>query len=515
MRVTIRKLKASATALWADTSGVILPYVTVLLVIFVGAGALALDGARSTSLQTQLQKGADALAIAGAAELDRLSTSTSRATSAINTLVTNSNLFTGANVTVSSIRFLSSIPASDNTTISAVLCTNACTTAQSIQARFVEVTVQPVSMPTIMPVQFLGSANSVTAGASAVAGMDQISCGLTPMFICNPFEQPGDTYDQATQRIEQADADPAFKRRLIRLADSNAPGASGTWGPGDFGYLFPEPGSLPTDSCFPGGQEIGRAMAIARPLICVRQNGIDLMPGNPTAALNGLNTRFGKYASGPLSNAACKTAYPPDQNIRTGFIPQGGGPNSWCSDNNADGQVTGAGIDWPPGPNNTALPADSCLLGQNNCSPIYNMGADSWNCEAYWAAAHPLRSGEKPAGCTAVTTTMSRYDMYVQEITNGWHNDAAATTPFETGVPQCPGAPPTANRRLMDVAIVNCGSSPVPIQSNATNVPVAAFGRFFLTHAVPTAGQTKPYAEFRGILQRGAGIVYDQVQLYR
>ena len=62
-----------------------LPYVTIMLVIFVGVGALALDGARATSLQTQLQKGADALAIAGAAELDRLTTSTSRATNAINT----------------------------------------------------------------------------------------------------------------------------------------------------------------------------------------------------------------------------------------------------------------------------------------------------------------------------------------------------------------------------------------------------------------------------------------------
>ena len=82
--------------LWHDSDGIMLPYVTIMLVIFVGVGALALDGARATSLQTQLQKGADALAIAGAAELDRLTTSTSRATNAINTLVTNSSLLTGS-----------------------------------------------------------------------------------------------------------------------------------------------------------------------------------------------------------------------------------------------------------------------------------------------------------------------------------------------------------------------------------------------------------------------------------
>ena len=336
MRLSVWKLTASVRALWADTDGIMLPYVTIMLVIFVGVGALALDGARSTSLQTQLQKGADALAIAGAAELDRLTTSTSRATNAINTFLTNSILLTGSNVTVSSIRFLSSLPASDNTAITAVLCTTACTAAQSIQARFVEVTVAPVSMPTIMPVRFFGATNnSVTAGASAVAGMDQVSCGLTPLFICNPFEQIGDTYDQATARIEAADLDPTFKRKLIRLADTGAPG---TWGPGDFGYLVPEPGTLPNDSCFPNaGDEIGKAMGMDKPLICVRQNGVDLNTGNTAAALRGLNTRFGQYQNS--MPASCKTSYPPDRNVKSGYKAGPGG--DWCRatpDGNASGE---------------------------------------------------------------------------------------------------------------------------------------------------------------------------------
>ena len=58
-------------------------------------------------------------------------------------------------------------------------------------------------------------------------------------------------------------------------------------------------------------------------------------------------------------------------------------------------------------------------------------------------------------------------------------------------------------------------SSPVPIQSNAQNVPVAAFGQFFLTHAAPVSGTNKPFAEFRGLIGRGNGAIYDQVQLYR
>jgi hypothetical protein len=68
---------------------------------------------------------------------------------------------------------------------------------------------------------------------------------------------------------------------------------------------------------------------------------------------------------------------------------------------------------------------------------------------------------------------------------------------------------------MFNVAVINCASSPVTIQSNAQNVPVAAFARFFLTVAPPEAAQAKPYAEFQGIIQRGEGLINDQVQLYR
>jgi len=64
-------LRDRAIAFCRDTSGIILPYVTLLLTVLVGTSVLALDGARYMSLQSQLQNGADALALAGAAELDQ------------------------------------------------------------------------------------------------------------------------------------------------------------------------------------------------------------------------------------------------------------------------------------------------------------------------------------------------------------------------------------------------------------------------------------------------------------
>src|SRR5262245_2225619 len=79
-------------------------------------GVLALDGARLMSLQTQLQNGADALALAGAAELDRLPDAETRARTAIERLLTNATLFGSAasrTIAVSKIEFYSRLPAGD------------------------------------------------------------------------------------------------------------------------------------------------------------------------------------------------------------------------------------------------------------------------------------------------------------------------------------------------------------------------------------------------------------------
>src|SRR5947199_8238620 len=90
---SVEKGRQFAQTLWNDTSGIILPYVTMMLVVIVGLSVLALDGARVMSLQTQLQNGADALALAGAAELDRLRDAETRGCTAIEPLLTSSTSF--------------------------------------------------------------------------------------------------------------------------------------------------------------------------------------------------------------------------------------------------------------------------------------------------------------------------------------------------------------------------------------------------------------------------------------
>jgi hypothetical protein len=158
-------------SLGSDRSGVILPYVTLLLGVIVGLAVPAVNGGRYMSLQTQLQQGAGAFALTGSGELDHHADSIVRA--AINNFLTakpnsqNSTWFgsgSSQNMAVSNVRYLGSLPANDGDPITNVnvLCSwTDCTPDNSLNATYVEGTVQPVSLPTILPASLFGGVNTL------------------------------------------------------------------------------------------------------------------------------------------------------------------------------------------------------------------------------------------------------------------------------------------------------------------------------------------------------------------
>jgi hypothetical protein len=524
--MVVATIEQPIKAFWGDTDGIILPYVTVMLVVIVGVAVLALDGSRYMSLQTQLQNGADALALAGAAELDRTPTAIERANKAIgfrceansstcqpiaggHGLVSNWSFFGGGsdrNVQVAGIRFLRSLPVRDSDPI---LPGNV--TSDPTQAAFVEVTVKPVGLPTILPASFFGGSNLLTVGAQAVAGFDQVVCDFTPIFICNPFETSGMTYQQATAALVNASHDPAAQRKLIRLARTQE--KTGAFGRGDFGYLTPTTGSLPTNFCGPlTGGGIGQAMAASRPPTCLRLSGVDLQPGNDQVAMDGLNTRFDIYAD---AFDSCKENYVADVNVRKGFVTLGNA--NWCD-------AKPSGNNWPvPDAYAAALPVDKNMLTARNneedddetpdqvrvLNTSVAIGNGTWDCAGYWRVAHSAGPGKNlaPPGCTDAAT-ISRYSVYQYEF--NYISDRSPA--LEIGAPQC-NPLGIKNRRVLNAAIINCGSSPVAVRPNARDVPVAGFGRFFLT--LPATARAGPYAEFLGLITPTDNVNHDMVQLYR
>ena len=394
----------STTQLSRDCDGVVLPYVAVLLSVIIGLSALALDGSRLMTIQAQLQNGADALALAGAAELDRRPDSMIRAEAAIRDLIANPVAAAGINqvAEVSNIQFLSSLPAEDGLPIATRNLTN-----DPTLAAYVEVSVKPIVMPTILPASLLSGRDGIAVGAQSIAGYDQIVCNATPVFVCNPFETSGMSYYQATQALVAADQNPLAHRQLLRLARAQY-GASTA---GDIGYLTPATGFLPIDACGPDvGSGIAQALAASRVQACFRLSGVTIVPSDDQPAMDGLNTRFDIYGG---SFSSCRN-YPPDQNVRKGFIAPGN--VNWC---NARPFAT----NWPmPNIEATPLPLDQNMIeaaGQALQALNVNasLGDGIWNCAAYWATEHFVGSGKNypPQGCTT-SATISRYDVYRYEM---------------------------------------------------------------------------------------------------
>jgi len=371
------RIAVAARAFGADTRGVILPYVTVMLSVIVGVSVLALDGARYTSLQTQLQKGADALALAGAAELNGYPDAITRATAAITNTnaswVSNSSVFgTGANanvsVNVSNIVFYSGLPAGSVNPIP-----SSYVTTDPSQAKYVQVTATPTTITTVLPASFFGGSNSVTTGAVAVAGSNQTICGAQPLFVCNPFETAAmNSYSLATQALLNADS--SLVTHQVRI--TSPPG--GSYGPGDYGWIQPSTQSTSNQTCGSGGQTTGEVLAVTTPNSCNSVGTVNLNPGYKTPTMEALNIRFDIYL-GPWKNCNSDSNYAPDQNVRKGYI--GGG----CS-----AKLTGP---QPPSLGYTgksplsdqaaaAMPDDNCIIagtcGTGTSGPPYGDG--NWVC---------------------------------------------------------------------------------------------------------------------------------------
>jgi Flp pilus assembly protein TadG len=547
------KIGQFVASLWSDTSGVILPYVTLLLGVIVGLAVLALDGGRYMSLQTQLQQGADAFALAAAGELDHRTDSIVRANAAINNFFTakpdsqNSTWFGSGSsqyVAVSNVRYLSSLPDDAYPITNAnVLCSwTDCTTDNALHATYVEVTVQPVSLPTILPASFFGGVNTITSGAQAVAGFPhQTICDIPPVFICNPYETSGMSDGEATDALRTNLSNPAITRRQLRMTATNT-------SPGHFGYL------IPPDGCT-GSSCLEDWIARARPKACYTSATVDLNTGAKSSVTDGFNVRFDIY-NGNLNKYVGNSDYAPAINVRKSYvapIPSGNKSVDWCTGNGGGAHpapATDATYDTNAGCNGSlpscndasnpasarGLPLDGAgdpsawtgLCSGGTCI----MGNGDWNCLNYWTNNHTAAA---PAGCTSSNPTVSRYEVYRYEIANGlvgdWSGNRLANTGKnptgngESGAPYCAGTgvdttTGATDRRVIYAVVINCLAQSAKITggSTANDIPVAGFGKFFMTQPVNADSSNNGYlyGEMTGLVGRIDKVrIIDEVQLYR
>jgi hypothetical protein len=243
--------------------------------------------ARVYSLEAEMQTAADALARAGAVELDGQSDAITRANAAIANLVANDKRFGTSGfsqVTVAAPRYLTALPSSDGDAIAASLVTT-----DPKRARFVEVTTEPEQLDTLFPAQLVTGMLSVSVSATSVGARSARMCGAAPVFICNPVEDSGQTLGEALES-------PAFRGRLLQLRSGD------TYAPGQFGYLEPPTGH--------GASDLKELFAHVNPTSCYEGDGVTLRTGKISSADQGLNTRFGMYKGSYKASD-----YPPAANV--------------------------------------------------------------------------------------------------------------------------------------------------------------------------------------------------------
>lgn len=507
-----------------DRSAMALAYVTIALPVLIGFGLLAIDIGRLTTLQSTLQHGADALALAGGAELDRRPDAITRANYAIATLINgNKSLFGTSLVTINSssvaTRYFASIPTNDATPMPSGPGLSAGSADDNMSARFIEVTVTPVGFNTIFPASFLGAFDSTTASATAVAGFDAAVCDFTPMFICNPYEADTNTdFLEATELYKHFDRVNYPDRIGRQINMKQTGGNSAQYFPGNFGFLVP-PGAAN-----PGAATLRNYVGMASPPACFVANGVELRTGAIESVRFGFNTRFDQY-DGPMNSKKSDPDFRPAQNVRRGA---------------ANDKTTGNSSGTACNPDDTASTAHSGLLRDtcfysNSCTNMGGrMGNGVWDKTTYWSEAH--EGASLPSDLSGQYVT--RYDVYNYELAdmaNRVQNDSNGT-PLggEVGYPACYSGPTgsvsdTPDRRIFHAAVLNCRALDTsteygPIQGHPDKkFPVVAFAKFFITEPVggdktdQNAADGDVWAEMVGMDMPGQAnsVARDIVQLYR
>ena len=492
---------------WDDKRGYVIALTLISMPLLLGFSLLVIDVGRTGNLHTDLQNAADAMALAGARELDGRDDAIDRADAAIEALANSAafggggtGMSLGSYITVTydagndagstvTVTYLKEIPASDDDPIDPSMVTT-----DPHEASYARVVVKPQAMTTIFPVPVGFNRDTINVAAEAVAVYRASACDVTPIYICNPFENPGGgDAEAATDLLHTNFANGNLYGRQIEFHNDNDTGS--TPGPGNFGFL------AVGDN---GASALAEALAIGKPGMCYKQNDLTTEPGVMKGPVeSGVNTRFGLYG-GSFSNNDKNPLYRPAPNVRMAQDQSGNACKSYSQATNAyDAVPLGYGATMQD------IPGGGGRIATGN----------NWNLDLYWDISHsgnkpsPLKSNPSytppaapsgsiaahsssyPGGSTPAGVQPSAYDVYNYEIGNpSLLGDEAPNG--ETGIPQChknynlADYPDSTygNRREIFAAIINCADQ--NLKGRKEDVKAVAFARMFLVQPVLTVGNS-------------------------
>lgn len=497
-----------------DERGSILIIVTLLLPVLVGLAILVVDAGRLFNLDTELQNNVDALALAGAAELDRRPDAHIRACQAMKNLLRNRQRFADGDGWLDVKCQTNGEPASDSDVEWKWLKSlppDDCSLAAAGTGRcFFEFSSDPATtfyihvksrrsaadFTMLFPASFINAAAPASLSRSAVSGMSQAVCRPTPLMICNPWETAG------------IDTVPELRTKIGTITDAREYGAGGpTIGSGQFGLLNPA-GVVSScgeanDSTNSIVEELKWELAGASQASCKTRNGLCPKTGVVATLDNAVNTRFDIY-SGPFQNLVKSNPnsfYPAARTI-------------WHS------------LDM------SKLGCDT-LTHKETTDPttwvdLWYPRSNGWDRAAYFKAnGYDKLDASLGLNTTMITLpdgrqktlgTLTRYETYLWEVSRGYTKPVANTCfahEVSSGQTLLNGLGLEGRKARRDIfaPIVNCGEVkaaidqgvPYSFNGNSTQVPLpyVAIARFFITEPVnrtystdgaPSRGTTGQYA---------------------
>ncbi|MCW0000974.1 pilus assembly protein TadG-related protein [Pararhizobium sp. YC-54] len=495
---------------WNDHRGYVIALTLISMPLLLGFSLLVIDVGRSGNLHTDLQNAVDAMALAGARELDGRDDAIDRAEAAIGNLANTAafggggeGMSLGSSLTVSfdagndaastvTVTFLKAIPDNDDDAIPGSMVTT-----DPNEASYAWVSAKPQAMQTIFPLPVGFTRDTINVSADAVAVYHASACDITPIFICNPYEPVGNTTEagneQAAADLHTFFADGDLYGRQIEMHSTSEHNP----GPGNFGFLRTPLG--------PGANVMAEALATGNPGACYTQDSLDTQTGAMAGPVEaGVNTRFGIY-EGSFKGSRSDSRYRPSQNVRSAQKETG---QNACK--GYDPVMAGSTV----GDTTKAVPlgygAAMTPLGGGKIST-----GNDWSYGDYWTVAHGVsappvgtilsNSSSYPPTATGTPSQPSAYDVYQYELNsasllNNHSPNGEIGTPT-TGGGQCYSGPALSNytadeygdRREIFAAIVNCGyeASVDHLNGGSKETQAVAFARMFMTKPAIKAGNER------------------------
>lgn len=478
-----------------NEGGYALALTLIMLPAFMGLALLIIDVGRGNNAHSDQAAAVDALALAGARELDGGVDAIVRAKAAMEK-VSNSVSFlamAGDDVHIDlaysagtggdfRVEFLTEIPASDDLPLDAAFIEANRVAPENHDtdgalARYVLVRSDVRPLQSFFMRLLPGGGGDVGVGATAVATYRSAVCNVTPLFICNPFEKEAEGSD-----LQSAFARGELHARLIKL---HPPGSS-TAKPGNFGFLQVRGAN---DNTTASANTIRNIFAGAHNPTCYDNRAVTTKPGAAVSISQGFNVRFDIY-NGPFSGQ--KGVFPAAANVRKGYFG-----------NNACNAALTTDPDFLPFkafPDNAIM----ALPGQGVAGAA--LGSGDWPLNEYWDRNHPTsmtsltpEAREEMSSFRNVTASdgmvlPSRYDVYRFEIEQDLVGDLSVSVGGrqESGFPQCSNPDPDSlptdplrDRRVMFAAIVDCLAHG---GGGATEFPVNSFASIFLVNPMQQQG---------------------------